>query len=172
MRREEGFTLVELMVVVALIAVLAAVVIPMFIHEARESTADAEVNALFTELSLKETTYKLENGVYLSTGADESDTWPATPGMKSQDLFPLPPSWITLKTVPPESTAKCGYVVIAGDAGAAPGGIAAGTFGFVAPQDIYYYVLAHCDLDGDPTTDSYYFQSSVDSAIQKVNPGF
>jgi len=31
--------------------------------------------------------------------------------------------------------------------------------------------LAHCDLDGNSATDSYYFASSDDVKIQKSNPG-
>jgi prepilin-type N-terminal cleavage/methylation domain-containing protein len=170
-RRDQGFTLVELMVVVAMIAVLAAIVVPIFMRETRESTAEAEVNAMFTELGLKEAAYKLENGAYLSTGADESDTWPTAPGTQLKSVFPLPATWTLLKVVPPESEVKCGYVVLAGDGGAAPGAIAAASFGLVAPQDAYYYVLAHCDLDGDPASDAYYFQSSVDAKIRSINPG-
>ncbi len=174
MRRsaQSGFTLIELMVVVALIAVLAAVAIPMFMAETREATGDSEVTAMFTELSLKEQEYKLENGVYFSTGATEAATFPASPTKSAQSLSPMPAQWTTLKVIPPESTAKCGYVVIAGLAGVAPGAIASGTFGFAAPQQPYYYVLAHCNLDGSSTVDGYYFQSSVDSTIKKVNAGF
>ena len=72
----------------------------------------------------------------------------------------------------PASTAKCGYVVIAGAASAAPSAIASGTFGFAAPKQSYYYVLAHCNLDGDTSKDGYYFQSSVSSTIKSVNSGY
>jgi prepilin-type N-terminal cleavage/methylation domain-containing protein len=171
-KRERGFTLVEMSVVVALIAVLAAIVVPIFMSEHREATGDAEVNALFTELGIKEQQYMVENGTYLSTGASESDTWPAAPSKSSQALQPLPASWVTLKVQPPESTAKCGYVVIAGDAGVDPGAIATGMFGMTTPQQPYYYVLAHCDLDGDSAKDGYYFQSSIDTTIQKLNAGY
>jgi type IV pilus assembly protein PilA len=169
---QAGFTLIELSVVVALVAVLASVAVPVFMSEEREANADAEVTAMFTELSLKEQAYKLENGAYLATAASEGATFPATPGKKDQTLSPLPATWTTLKVMTPESTAKCGYVVIAGAAGAAPGAIASGTFGFTAPQQPYYYVLAHCDLDGSSSKDGYYFQSSVDSTIKKVNAGY
>jgi len=171
-RREGGFTLVELMIVVVLIAVLAAIVIPMFTAESREVTADSEVNAMFTELGVKESAYKLENGTYFSTGTGEADTWPATPSQASQTLYPLPATWVQLKVQPPQSSVKCGYVVIAAGANVAPGGIATGTFAMATPTDAYYYVLAHCDLDGSSTKDGFYIMSSVDSTIHKVNAGF
>jgi prepilin-type N-terminal cleavage/methylation domain-containing protein len=169
---QAGFTLIELMVVVGLIAVLAAVAVPMFMAEEREATADAEVNAMFTEMGLKEQEYKLENGVYFSTGATDAATFPATPTMKLQNLTPQPATWNTLKINPPEATAKCGYVAIAGLANAAPGAIASGQFGFTAPKQPYYYLIAHCNLDGSTAKDGYYFQSSTDSTIKKINAGY
>jgi len=170
--RENGFTLIELMVVVGLIAVLAAVAVPMFMAESREATSDAEVNAMFTELGLKEQEYKLENGVYLSTGAAESATYPATVTKSAQSIATLPATWTQLKVVPPQSTVKCGYVVIAGQANVAPGAMAAGTFGMTTPQQAYYYILAHCNIDGNSSKDGYYFQSSLDSTIKKINAGY
>ena len=170
--RQAGFTLIELMVVVAVIAVLAAVAVPMFMAETREASGDAEVTAMFTELGLKESEYRLENGVYFSTGASEAATFPLTPTASAQSLATPPATWTTLKVVPPENTAKCGYVVIAGLANAAPGAIASGTFGFAAPKQPYYYILAHCNLDGSSAKDGYYFQSSVDTTIKKVNAGY
>src|SRR5262245_33474317 len=115
---QAGFTLIELSVVVALIAVLASVAVPVFMSEEREANADAEVTAMFTELALKEQEYKLENGVYYSTGASESATFPATPTKNAQSLSPQPATWSTLKVIAPQATAKCGYVVIAGAANA------------------------------------------------------
>ena len=49
--RQRGFTLVELMIVVALIAVLAAIVVPMFFGEVRRVRGDSEVDgdAIVTE---------------------------------------------------------------------------------------------------------------------------
>jgi prepilin-type N-terminal cleavage/methylation domain-containing protein len=173
MRKTEqaGFTLIEMAVVVAVIAVLASVAIQQFMSDEREATADSEVNAMFTELGLKEQEYKLENGVYFSTGATEAATFPTVPGKAPQSLAAAPATWTTLKVLAPP-TARCGYVVIAGLASAAPGALASGTFGFVAPKQPYYYVLAHCNLDGDATKDGYYFQSSVDSTIKNINAGF
>src|SRR5688572_20234593 len=75
--RRRGFTLLELMIVVALIAILATLVIPSFFSESNRAKAESEVAAVFAELRTKEEAYKVEKGVYLSTGADETDLLPA-----------------------------------------------------------------------------------------------
>jgi prepilin-type N-terminal cleavage/methylation domain-containing protein len=170
--QQGGFTLIEMAIVVAVIAVLASVAIPQFMSDEREATSDAEVAAMFSALAVAEQEYKLENGVYLSTGASESVTFPAIPGKSAQSLASPPATWTTLKVTPPSDTARCGYVVIAGVANAAPGPMASGTFGFTAPAQAYYYILAHCNLDGDATKDGYYFQSSTSSTIKSSNPGY
>ncbi|NVB79597.1 MAG: prepilin-type N-terminal cleavage/methylation domain-containing protein, partial [Kofleriaceae bacterium] len=50
---EQGFTIVELMVVVAIIAVLAAIVVPTFTKESKKSKAKSEVGAMFAELGVR-----------------------------------------------------------------------------------------------------------------------
>lgn len=171
-RRQAGFTVIEVMVVVVLIGVLAAIALPSFASESRKAKGDAEVNAFFAELAVREEQYAIENGAYLSTGASESATFPATPSASAQPLGALPATWETLKIRPPESSARCGYVVVAGSrlSGSA-GAIASTTFGYAAPARNWFYILAHCNLDGDSAVDSYYFVDNDDAKIQKSNPG-
>jgi len=165
---EAGFTLIEMMLVVVIIAVLAAIALPMLTGEANEQKSETEVQTMFTSLRLAEEQYKLENGQYLSTGASETDTWPTTPGPAPQDLLPLPPAWASLKITLPQQQARCAYVVIAGPGGAV--GTMATTFGFTAPTTSWYYVLAHCDADRDPSIDGYFFSSSLDPTVKEQNP--
>ena len=169
--RQAGFTLLELMIVVALVAVLAAVALPSFAAQSRKAKGDAEVGAFFGELAVREEQYAVENGLYLSTGASESTTFPATPTPGTQALATLPAAWQTLKIRAPESSVRCGYVVMAGTRADLPGALATGSFGFTAPTKNWFYILAHCNLDGDPAVDSYYFVSSDDPKIQKLNYG-
>jgi len=170
-RREGGFTLIELMVVVALIAVLATIAIPSFFRESSRSKAESEVAAMFGELKVRQEQYHLENGAYFSTGASETDSWPAAPDRQKQSIYPLPASWQTLKVTPAEQSVVCTYVAIAGGPGDAAGNMATSPpFNFTVPNANWYYVLAHCDMDGSSAIDGYFFSSSVDSAIQKVNP--
>jgi prepilin-type N-terminal cleavage/methylation domain-containing protein len=169
--QQSGFTLIEVMVVVALIAVLASIALPSFTGQSRKVKGDSEVSAFFAELKVREEQYAVENGVYLSTGATESATFPATPSAAGQALGTLPATWQSLKVRTPESTARCGYVVMAGIANGAAGTMATSTFGFAVPAKNWFYILAHCDLDGNNAVDSYYFIANGDSKIQKTNYG-
>src|SRR5579871_6088637 len=63
MRREAGVTLIEMMVVVTIIALFAALVLPKMIGQAdkaRRTAARAQINAYMTALG----SYKLDTGVY------------------------------------------------------------------------------------------------------------
>ncbi len=170
---QSGLTLIELMVVVAIIGVLAKLVLPMFTSQARKAEGDSEVSTFFTELSTKEEGYKIDHGVYLSTGTAETNTWPATPSPTLQNIQPIPATWTTLRIAPPNSQARCGYVVMSGkNSGSAAGPIATTSFGFVPPNLNWYYMIAHCDLDGNSAKDSYYFASSTDASMKTLNWGF
>jgi type IV pilus assembly protein PilA len=169
--RQSGFTLLEIMIVVALIGILAAVALPSFTRESRKAKGDSEVAAYFGELKVREEQYALENGVYLSTGASETAIFPATPSAAGQPLGTLPATWQTLKVRTPETTARCGYVVIAGTKNSSAGTIATTSFAYTPPAKNWFYILARCDLDGNNTVDSYYFISNDNSKIQKLNYG-
>jgi prepilin-type N-terminal cleavage/methylation domain-containing protein len=166
-----GFTLLELMVVVTLIGILAAIALPSFAGQSRKAKGDAEVGAMFAELAVREEQYAIEHGRYLSTGSGETATFPATPTAKGQALGVLPATWQALKIRPPESVTRCGYVVVGGTQADVAGSIAATSFGYTPPAKNWFYVLAHCNLDGNNAVDSYYFASSDDARIQKTNHG-
>src|ERR1700689_2743279 len=66
MRRQAGVTLIEMMVVVTIIALFAALVLPKMMHQAdraRITTAHAQINAYLTALG----SYKLDTGVFPTT---------------------------------------------------------------------------------------------------------
>jgi type IV pilus assembly protein PilA len=167
-RRDEGFTLIELMVVVAIIAVLATIAIPSFFGESSKAKAESEVAAMFAELRVRQEQYHLENGVYLSTSASETTTWPTTPNRKGQTIQPLPTTWQSLKVMPSDQTVYCTYVAIAGVPGGTAGTIAT-SFAFAVPNANWFYLIARCNMDGDSATDGYFFTSSVDTTIRKRN---
>lgn len=171
-RAEQGFTLIEIMMVVALIAVLAAIAIPNFVSQTSRTKSDTEVMEIFAELRIRQEQYKFERGSYLATTADETQLFPATPGTAEQDLLgALPAAWQSLR-YRGRSTARCSYGVIAGAGGDGDNIGDKGTeFGFTAPLVDWYYILAHCDMDGDSGTDGYYFTDSTNTVIRKQNPG-
>lgn len=66
--RKSGFTLIEVLIVVVIMAVLAATIIPQFstsANDARESNAKFNLQTLRTQLEL----YKLQHGGQYPTGA-------------------------------------------------------------------------------------------------------
>lgn len=82
LRRQEGFTLIELMVVVTIIAILASFAAPSFrgyIIEARLN----EAKPYLLEIASRMRTYKARNGVYPGAGADilSEDTLTSTIGV-------------------------------------------------------------------------------------------
>lgn len=78
-KRDKGFTLIELMVVIVILGVLAAIIAPKIIgrtDEAKVTEAKVQIKNFETALKL----YKLDNGVYPSTeqGLDALVEKPAT----------------------------------------------------------------------------------------------
>ena len=69
--RDEGFTLIELMVVVMIIAVLIAIAIPSFLGF-RESAQDRGAQSELRSVLLAEKAYWLEEGSFTETNADIS----------------------------------------------------------------------------------------------------
>lgn len=69
MKRNRGFTLMEMLIVVAIIAVLAAVAIPVFngsLHKAKVAADMANVRAYYAELQ----TQYITTGEYIDIGDD------------------------------------------------------------------------------------------------------
>jgi prepilin-type N-terminal cleavage/methylation domain-containing protein len=163
-RAQAGFTLLEIMIVVALIGILAAVVVPSWIRESRKAKGDSEITAMFAEIATKQEQYKIDSGVYLS-----ASTCPSAPSSGGADFnatcVTSGSAWASLRVSSPESKLRCTYAVTAGAAGATltpPTGFTVGN---------WYYILGVCDLDGQSGTNAMFFQSSTDTVIQKLNAG-
>ena len=166
--REQGFTLMEVMITVAIIAILAAIAVPVFTKQSRKSKASSEANAVFAELSVREEQYKLENGAYLTAAACPAVS---TISAKSQDATSCIASgqpWATMRVRLPETNLYCSYEITTGSTAGTnnPSG-----FTFTSPALPWFYILATCEMDGVTSVHSMYFMSSVDSKIQSRNDG-
>jgi type II secretory pathway pseudopilin PulG len=163
------------MVVVAIIAILAAIVVPTWVREGRRAKADTEIAAMFAEIATKEEQYKTENGVYLA--AAQCPTTTSTAGVDFNTTCNSTTGWANLRVIATDNQIRCKYTVTVGAASTAltPGstftvpcstGVACTT---VTPATAWYYVTSICDMDGqgDSSTNTTFFQSSLDTKYQK-----
>ena len=177
--RQAGFTLIELLVTLAVISILAAIAVPSFFGETRKARAAAEVAPMFNDLRVRMEQYLQERGVYPDTLGETTLHPTSTPDAMLHALLPLPAAWtaINVRISGPEDV-RCGYTWVTsrsnlGATGPTPTnvGLQAAAFGFTAPDNDWYYLLAKCRMDQSHTLYSWYFTSSVDSAIKKINEG-
>ncbi len=84
---ESGFTLIEMLVVVVIIATLAAMIIPRFAGRTEEAKSSAAAADIASNLSSALDLYELDNGAYPTTeqGLAALRVAPTSP--------PLPPKW-------------------------------------------------------------------------------
>ncbi|HZJ63383.1 MAG TPA: type II secretion system protein [Kofleriaceae bacterium] len=172
--RRSGFTLLELMVTIAVISILAAIALPSFFSESRKTKAFSEVQPMFNDLRVRFEQYLQENGSYPAT-IGEATLHPAgTPIATTRPINPLPAAWQAIKVrITGNDRVYCGYTWATGLANdnINVGPIATATFTFAPPSTDWYYLLAKCDMDGDGAVFSYYFASSSNPTILKDNEG-
>src|ERR1019366_2081456 len=72
-RRQIGFTLVELMIVVTIIGILAAIAIPAYRGYMQEAHLD-EAKPYLLDIASKERSYKVRNGVYCCSSGTLDET--------------------------------------------------------------------------------------------------
>jgi prepilin-type N-terminal cleavage/methylation domain-containing protein len=72
-RRQAGFTLVELMIVVTIIGILAAIAIPAYRGYVQQAHLD-EAKPYLLDIASKERSYKVRNGVYCCTTSTLDET--------------------------------------------------------------------------------------------------
>ncbi len=153
------------MLVVVIMAVLAAIALPVFTEESRKAKAESEVAAWLAEIQVKQEQFKMDNPTY----RDTAGPCPAAPSAGVTIVcHNAGQDWDGLRIAAPTTTAACTYDIQAGTtAGTVVGGFPA----FTSPARNWYYVIAECDEDGNGAPNAQFFVSSMDSTIVKINEG-
>ncbi len=168
-RAQRGFTLIELMVAVAVIAILAVVVIPQFMGSSRKVKSDTEVASMFSEITTREEQWKIENPAYADVAQCPTTTSPTGVKITDTAVTACNADWTTLRINPQEQTLRCMYQVVAGPGSTTvtnPDG-----FVWASPPNNWWYARATCDTKGDGGTQTEYFMASSNPKIQKRNEG-
>lgn len=141
--RREGYTLIELMVVVAVIGILAAVAIPSFqSYMQRSRTAEAVV--FLGEIKQRQEAYRAEFGQYCNVPAWNPAAMPTGGDKIAFDATAA--GWAQLGANPDGAT-RFQYRTLAGAPGTTPPGVA----GYDG-SDFWWIGQARGDLDGDGQT--------------------
>jgi type IV pilus assembly protein PilA len=145
--RRGGFTLIELMIVVAIIGILAAIAIPNFLKfQLRSKTGEAKTN--LAAIRTAEESYFAEYGVFIAA-AD----YPTGPSPAKQEWIPGATNGFDTMGWSPEGEVFYSYAVALGGA-----------------QNTAYSVGAYGDLDGGGD-DSDFGYIHPDPAAVAVAPG-
>jgi prepilin-type N-terminal cleavage/methylation domain-containing protein len=169
---QRGFSLLELMIIVAIIGILAAIVIPNWASTSRNKKYDPEITAMFAEIGVREEQYKSElgNGAYLPAA-----TCPASPTPAGIDFNALcvgvSGAWYDLRVNPTDSSIRCTYAVTTGLNGTLPAAPAPCTAAAATLTGSWYYIIATCDMDGAGGTNATFCTSSWSNQQTNLNYG-
>ena len=129
LKGQKGFTLIELMIVVAIIGILAAIAIPNFLQyqlKSRQAEAKTNLGAIRTSL----TAFQAERGCYVGV-----TTWPTT-NVPAVNVKNVPTAWSTAATPVPGGVIN--YCQAVGGTFTTPATASFLDVGFVATGSVLY----------------------------------
>jgi prepilin-type N-terminal cleavage/methylation domain-containing protein len=183
-----GFTLVELLIVVVIVGVLAAIAVPTYLRQRYRSQA-IEASEVLGQIVHAQESYRAEFNVYSDVSNDPTlsgtnegtrgtlGTWwpglgtPAgSPGGRADFYTGLPAAWNQLG-VRPRQLVRYSYQTIAGNPGVVPSVGPSGNLGYTslptAQQGLWFYAVASGDLNNNGTF-SRFEVSSITPALRVI----
>jgi len=161
MKKKSGFTLIELMIVVAILGILAAVAVPAFLNYMRRSKTSESQNNLKTMFYSAKSYYDAERadrqGLNPATKCRTADAAmsPAAPSSVKQPFVAGAEFQAMAYTI--QEPVYMGYTLISAGAGCV-------TPGNTGPTDTNVYSMrAHGDLDDDGTQSTFELTVNADA---------
>lgn len=143
--KNRGFSLIELMITVAIVGILAAIAVPSFTGYLQRSRA-VEATGFLADIRQKQETYRAEFGAYCAVDGQAIGAYTpaALPGPGEVQTWPVNDGNWTQLGARPDGTIRFQYATIAGVPGQAPPGTSN-----LASTDFWFVAAARGDLDND-----------------------
>jgi len=152
--RSSGFTLIELMMVVAILGILAAIAVPRYISYVYKSKTTEAIGFL-AEIKARQESYRADFGQYCNVSGTLSNTsWnpSGTPSNVPQawdTASTIGKNWTQLGATPPGGRVLFRYLTVAGAPGSNPSGSGWSSDLGYNGSDFWFVSRAQGDLNGD-----------------------
>ena len=134
LERQRGFTLIEMMIVVAIIAILVSILVPNFIRaraQAQTAACEANLKEIATALEL----YETDNDRYPNSGTVDASNTDLSPYLKQTPVDPAAgPGTYYSYTVTNPGTSSASYAILC------PGTHDPGTLQNITPSTTYTHI--------------------------------
>ncbi|MDB4977310.1 MAG: hypothetical protein JWN48_5651 [Myxococcaceae bacterium] len=150
--RSAGFTLIELMMVVAILGILAAIAVPRYISYVYKSKTTEAVGFL-SEIKARQESYRADFGQYCVVSTSSTDWNPSSTPNNTMQAWNTSSAtglrWVQLGAAPPGGQVRFSYVTTAGAPGTDPTSRGWSTALGYTGADFWFVSRALGDLDND-----------------------